>query len=430
VNWKKHGYRVGAHLFEDDAIPAAGANYEQFVAEARKHIEPWLSAVFQAEHFNVLIGSGFTTAIAFAAGGTATGMSKVAFGSSYDAKIDAHATASATKMGRGAANIEDQFRSALAVYDGLLVTDAAAAEAFKKLMDAQLSAFLKSLLETEQKIANGSADAVLAAQALLQSFLLSCASRTASRERLHIFTTNYDRVIEHGCDLAGLRIIDRFVGAMNPLFRSTRVEVDVHYNPPGIRGEPRFMEGVIRLTKLHGSLDWQYDPKLRIIRRLGIPFAAPSDHTDLPKEPIDTVMIYPNPAKDVETTAYPYAELFRDMAAATCRPNAVVVSYGYGFGDDHVNRILLDMLSIPSTHMVIIAFGVDERLKAFCARVREAQVSLLIGPHLASLENLVHSYLPKPALDYVTGRLTDLLRHRPGTPSPTGSAASPATPGI
>ncbi|MEY9161645.1 SIR2 family protein [Bradyrhizobium japonicum] len=427
MEWKKHCYRVGAQEFEADAVPTPGPDYDQFVSDARKAIEPWLSAVFQAEHLNLLIGSGFTTAIAYAAGGSATGMSKVTFGSAHDAEIDAHAAASAKKMGRGSANIEDQFRSALAVYEGLLVIDESAAKALKKQLDIQLLAFLKSLLESERQIAAATIPEKLRlAQTLLQSFLLSCASRTASRERLHVFTTNYDRVIEHGCDLAGLRIIDRFVGALNPLFRSSRVEVDIHYNPPGIRGEPRFMEGVVRLTKLHGSLDWSYDSDLGTIRRLGIPFAAPSDHTDLPKEPIDTVMIYPNPAKDVETTAYPYAELFRDMAAATCRPNSVIVTYGYGFGDDHVNRILLDMLTIPSTHIVIIAFGVDDRLKAFCARAREAQVSLLLGSHFASLEILVQNYFPKPALDYITGRLTDVLRHRPAATSPGAAMATPA----
>jgi SIR2-like domain len=383
--------------------------------------------VFQSEHFNLLIGSGFTTAVALTAGGGATGMGKVVFGSAYDAQMDTHAAASAKKMGRGSANIEDQFRSALAVYEGLLVTDSDAAKALKAKMDAQLLVFLKSLLESERQIKEATSPEMLQlAQTLLQSFLLSCASRTASRERLHIFTTNYDRLIEHGCDLAGLRIIDRFVGAMNPLFRSTRVEVDVHYNPPGIRGEPRFMEGVVRLTKLHGSLDWHYDTALRTIRKLGIAFAAPSDHTDLPKAPIDTVMIYPNPAKDVETTAYPYAELFRDMAAATCRPNSVIVTYGYGFGDDHVNRILLDMLAIPSTHIVIIAYSVDDRVKAFCARAREAQVSLLVGPHFASLETLVQHYFPKPALDYITSRLTDVLRHRP-TPAPAAPPPGPVS---
>jgi hypothetical protein len=62
-----------------------------------------------------------------------------------------------------------------------------------------------------------------AAQGALQSFLLSFASRAASRERLHVFTTNYDRLIEHGCDFAGLRIIDRFVGALNPVFRASKL---------------------------------------------------------------------------------------------------------------------------------------------------------------------------------------------------------------
>ena len=136
-------------------------------------------------------------------------------------------------------------------------------------------------------------------------------------------------------------------------------------------------------------------------------------------------MIYPNPAKDVETTQYPYAELFRDLAAAVCRPNAVVVTYGYGFGDDHVNRVLLDMLTIPSTHLVIVTYEADDRLKAFLVKTRDAQVSLLIGPHFADLATLIEQYLPKPALDYISGRMTDLLRHRPPDPK-SGDPLSPA----
>jgi hypothetical protein len=185
-------------------------------------------------------------------------------------------------------------------------------------------------------------------------------------------------------------------------------------------------EGVIRLTKLHGSLDWFFDKGERRIYRKGIPFGAPADHTDIPKKPVDTVMIYPNPAKDVETTQYPYAELFRDFAAAACRPNAVVVTYGYGFGDDHVNRVLLDMLTIPSTHLVIMAYSADDRLKAFIEKTRDAQVSLLIGPHFSDLATLVASYLPKPALDYISGRMTELLKHRPGDP-PAAPPPAPTT---
>lgn len=428
MDWKKHCYRVGSHSDSRDELPAE-PELDSFISASRKRIEPWLSAVFQAEHLNLLLGSGFTTAIGSVAGNLATSMAKVKFGTEYDAAIDAYADAGAKAMKRGSANIEDQFRSALALLEGLTVIDAAKAANLKNALDKQMSTFLASLLKTESGIASGKDQSSREnAEAALQSLLLSFASRATSRERLHIFTLNYDRLIEHGCDLAGLRIIDRFVGALNPIFRASRIEVDVHYNPPGIRGEPRFMEGVIRLTKLHGSLDWFFDKDEGRIHRKGIPFAAPPEHTDVPKKPVDTVMIYPNAAKDVETTQYPYAELFRDFAAAVCRPNAVVVTYGYGFGDDHVNRVLLDMLTIPSTHLVIIAYEADERLKWFCAKTRDAQVSLLVGSHFADLTTSVENYLPKPALDHITQRMTELMKHRPEEGRPEDPPATATAP--
>lgn len=423
----KHAYRVGSHAYSWADLPDSSDDLDRFVASARKHIEPWLSAVFQAEHLNLLIGSGFTNAISYIAEASSAGMGTVEFGSEYDESIDEFATKEAAAMGRGEANIEDQFRSALLVHEGLKVIDPGKAATLRALMDARLAEFLKSILETETALKNANAEKRAHAENALQSFLLSFASRAASRERLHVFTTNYDRLIEHGCDLAGLRIIDRFVGALTPVFRSARIEVDVHYNPPGIRGEPRFMEGVLRLTKLHGSLDWRYDKSARKLTKCGIPFGAPGDHTDLPSDPVETVMIYPNPAKDVETTQYPYADLFRDLAASTCRPNAVLVCYGYGFGDDHINRVLLDMLTIPSTHLVVISYGADDRLKSFLSKTRSAQVSLLVGPHFGDLQNLIENYLPKPTLDYITGRMTELLKKRPGDTGNGDAGSAPET---
>jgi hypothetical protein len=430
MNWKPHGYRVGTsqEWFEEGALPIDAEALDAFARKMRKRIEPWLSAVFQSEHLNLLVGSGFTIAIGHVAGASATDMSTVALGTKHDAAIQAHATASAKRMGRGEPNIEDQFRSALALLDGFdVIGDSAAGDRdeLKAALDNQLRTFLTSLLKTEAGIATGTTEAARnEAAAHLQSFLLSFASRAASRERLHLFTINYERLIEHGCDMAGLRTIDRFVGALNPVFRSSRVEVDLHYNPPGIRGEPRFMEGVIRFTKLHGSLDWYLDSADRRIRRHGIPFGT-SAQSDIPKDPTDTVMVYPNAAKDVETTEYPYAELFRDFAASLCRPNSALVTYGYGFGDDHINRVLTDMLTIPSTHLVILAYRVDDRLKGFCEKVsRQAQISLLVGPHFADIRNLIEYYLPKPALDYITGRVAELMKRRPDERPETDEAVA------
>uniref|UniRef100_E6PY17 Uncharacterized protein n=1 Tax=mine drainage metagenome TaxID=410659 RepID=E6PY17_9ZZZZ len=247
--------------------------------------------------------------------------------------------------------------------------------------------------------------------------------RHYTRDRLHLFTTNYDRLIEFGAELAGIRLIDRFVGSLSPLFRASRLDIDLHYNPPGIRGEPRYLEGVARFTKLHGSLDWVDDD--RQVRRIALPFGAKEPKPYLP-DGVPNVLIYPNDAKDRETTDYPYVELHRDFAAAVCRPNSVLVTYGYSFGDDHINRVIRDMLSIPSTHLVILNHGdTGGRLTRFYRdSKRGSQISLLVGSHFGELANLVDYYLPKPAIDRASIRMAELLRARGMTDKQKGEAAT------
>lgn len=413
MDLKRHGYTAGSNSEWLDELPE-DEELAALTKKARRHIEPWLSAVFQAEHLNLLVGAGFSMALSELAEVDSAGMGYEDLGTKYDEKIRAHAAKSAAEMGRGNPNVEDQIRSVLVLVEALTLMESATnSAALKTALDARLKLFLQAVLTMEQGIAEAGDEEWIAAVSVLQSFILSFASRSSSRERLHIFTTNYDRLIEYGCDLAGLRTIDRFVGALEPVFRSSRLDIDYHYNPPGIRGEPRFMEGVVRLSKLHGSLDWHLDPRTRRIVRRGIAFGAGADHPSIPDSPVDTVMIYPNASKDVETSAYPYAELFRDFAASLCRPNAALVVYGYGFGDSHINRVLADMLSLPSTHIVIFAYAVDDRLSSFLAQLaRPAQITLLVGSHFSNIGQIVEHYLPKPAIDQVSARVADLLKNR------------------
>ena len=214
--------------------------------------------------------------------------------------------------------------------------------------------------------------------------------------------------------MAGLRLIDRFVGAMEPEFRSSRLHVDMHYTSPSTRAEPRHLEGVVRFTKLHGSLDWRYEKKR--MYRISLPFGADVTHPGVPAAgKAKSAIIYPNATKDSETTAYPYADLFRDFSAAICQPNSVLVTYGYGYGDDHINRIIADMLTIPSTHLVVIAWSEKphERIALFLDQVgHEQQRTLLLGTHFGDIQNLVSHYLPKPAIDPLMSRMGELLERR------------------
>ena len=436
-----HIARAGDHRFEKDEDPDPQYHREQ--------IGPWLSALFQAEHLNLLVGSGFTIALARAADVSPVDMRVVEIGSEHADRVAQSAAASAKHLGRDEPNIEDQTRAILELIGGLNVfasasdqngePDATSQSAARLLtiwrseLDKTLSSFLQGILETERGIHSilvaADDDKAARLRHLLAGFLLPFGSRTATRERTHIFTLNYDRLIEYGCDLLGLRMVDRFVGTLAPVFHSSRLGVDLHYNPPGIRGEPRYLEGVVRFTKLHGSIDWQCEggPSGSLeVQRRAVPFGAPNDHQELPSKPGQQLLIYPNAAKDIETLEFPYAELFRDFAAATCQPNAVVVTYGYGFGDDHVNRVLRDMLSIPSTHLVIISFDdASGRLPAFCETIgHEAQITLLVGPHFAELGTLVEYYLPKPAIDRTTSRMVELLRKHTRPVDPTQTAQS------
>lgn len=406
----------------------------------RSRIEPWLTALVQSEHLSVLVGSGLTHAVhRLGTGEALPGMSAVTF-QNLNAEITSEVKRAASAAGRETGNFEDQIRVANELLRGLEILAAEKeddseekkqVEALQSDLKRVLEAFAKSILLGEISLAKAEATQREEAFNYLISFLMSFASRAGTRERLQLFTTNYDRFIEAGADAAGLRLIDRFVGTLAPVFRAARLDVDLHYNPPGIRGEPRYLEGVARFTKLHGSVDWLANDGT--IRRIGLPFgtedvapflAAPGltglDATGL--------MIYPNAAKDRETTAYPYVELFRDFAASICRPNSTVVCYGYSFGDEHINRVIEDMLTIPSAHLVIIAHGdpLGRIMRTYERLGRHAQITLLIGDHLGDLQALVDHYLPKPAIDRTTFRMAELLKARWGTePRLVGDAETP-----
>lgn len=394
----------------------------------RPRIEPWLTALVQSEHLSLLVGSGLTHAVHFIAKGeVAPGMSTVPF-AVYNDEISADAKRSAKAAGREDGNIEDQIRAANELLRGLeilVATKPAKADehtqvsALISAIEEVLGDFASAILKAERNLASAPTDKREQAFNYLLSFLMSFASRSGTRERLQLFTTNYDRYVEAGADVAGLRLIDRFVGSLAPVFRASRLDIDLHYNPPGIRGEPRYLEGVARFTKLHGSVDWVDCGGA--IRLIGLPFGAPDVQPFLSAQGLDgadalRLMIYPNAAKDRETAAYPYVELFRDFAAAICRPNSTVVCYGYSFGDEHINRVIEDMLTIPSSHLVVIARGdpLGRIMRTFDLLGRHAQITVLIGDHLGDLQTLVDHYLPKPAIDRTTFRMAELLRARWG----------------
>lgn len=406
---------------------------EEFGPEKlRERIEPWLTALVQSEHLSLLVGSGLTHAVHYLATNEAlAGMRTITF-KTFMRQIETEANRTANAAGRECANFEDQLRVANELLRGLEIivstetedaSERQQIEGLRQELTEAIRSFATSILEAERNLSSAPDEKRENAFNYLVSFLVSFASRSGTRDRLHLFTTNYDRYIEAGADVAGLRLIDRFVGTLAPVFRASRLDVDLHYNPPGIRGEPRYLEGVARFTKLHGSIDWVDCHKA--IRRFGLPFGAKDIHPYLCAPGLEgahpmKLMIYPNAAKDRETAEYPYVELFRDFAAAICRPNSTLITYGYSFGDEHINRVIEDMLTIPSAHLVIISYSDPLRriMRLYEKLGRPGQMTLLLGNHLGDLKALVDHYLPKAAIDRTTFRMAELLRKRFGAQPP------------
>lgn len=379
-------------------------------------IEPWLTALFQSEHLSLLLGSGLSVAMDVIAGTGGQSMDVSPFVSFPD---EIEKMAGSLAKNRGKPNCEDRFRVASELIQGLRIQGDTRVHALETELADRKRELVEGVLRGERNLALADENLRNRAWNTLVAFLMSFASRTGTRDRLGIFTTNYDRIVEEAADLAGLHLLDRFTGMLSPVFRASRLNLDMHYNPPGIRGEPRYLEGVARYTKLHGSLDWVQSGQL--IRRIGLPFGAESVEPYLKAPGLSSddaafgSLIYPTSAKDRETAEYPFVDLFRDFAAAVCQPNGTVVTYGYGFGDDHINRVLEDMLTIPSTHLVIISFDdADGRIERFWDRNlgRYDQITLLVGNDLGDLEKLTRDFLPKSAIDFVSSRMSDLLSVR------------------
>lgn len=196
--------------------------------------------IFQSERLNLLVGAGLTSALAHAAGaktGAAgmTGMITTSDRALNEALEDA-AKESASRALRG--GDEDRLRVALATLPGLRLIGDCRADELDEAIGTALRALAGQIAESEHAILHG---ATWGTAKPLSGFLRSFASRVPTRDRLHVFTTNYDRVLEWGAEQSGLRVrrvVDRFVGTLRPVFVRPDWRLTTTTRPRGASGNP------------------------------------------------------------------------------------------------------------------------------------------------------------------------------------------------
>lgn len=168
--------------------------------------------------------------------------------------------------------------------------------------------------------------------------------RKNRRSPINIFTTNYDLYTERALDELGFFYNNGFTGTyerkFNPISYNYAFVENMNLNSDVWDRISNFYN----LYKIHGSINW--------VNKDSVVIEKPVENiTD------ETVMIYPTPLKDRTTLMTPYSDLMRNMQQCLMKNNSILITLGYSFSDDHINRIILNMLSVPSFRLVILGSG-------------------------------------------------------------------------
>lgn len=176
-------------------------------------------------------------------------------------------------------------------------------------------------------------------------------SKITQRSRkspISVFTTNYDLFNEMALDELGFPYNDGFSGTYRRRFNPVSYNYMYVENMNLNRDVWERVASFFNLVKLHGSISW--------VKRDGEIWEQ--DYKNIGQN--ETVMIYPTPLKDRSTLMTPYSDLFRAMENRIVQKNSTLIVLGYSFSDDHINRVILNGLSVPSFRLVV--FGKSDNI--------------------------------------------------------------------
>jgi hypothetical protein len=195
------------------------------------------------------------------------------------------------------------------------------------------------------------------------AFLAKLAARDSNLGRAHLFTLNYDTLIEQALELLGIQYFDGFTGRADARFDPSVYGLDVYYPGEIAEGRVRRFDKFLHLYKLHGSIHWHVrngelrarHPDLEPFASYsGLEAAAKADALSKLAPELSSVGILPTANKFVQTLTMPYAHLFRSFQIRLSAPQTFLLVLGYGFGDDHITQVIETALMNPSLVMLVV----------------------------------------------------------------------------
>jgi hypothetical protein len=174
-----------------------------------------------------------------------------------------------------------------------------------------------------------------------ETFIHRLSRRRSRDRRLKLFTTNYDLCFERAISAIGGVAIDGFSFMVPRRYDPRYFDYDIVRRPRSGESNGNFLEGVVLLHKLHGSVNWE--------RRDDGVF-----ETSCPS-PENACLIYPASGKYQQSYSQPYLESISQYLAALREPNTCVLVVGFGFNDDHLSEPLIAAVrSNPHLRLIVV----------------------------------------------------------------------------
>jgi len=239
---------------------------------------------------------------------------------------------------------------------------------------------------------------------LYESFYRKLMFRDRLLPRPWVFTTNYDLFNETAMDRLGLPYANGFSGVVERRFNPATFRYALAEQLDLTNRKWSAVDGFIYLGKLHGSISWTEDNH-------GL---FPIREIPASQDP-GKVMIYPTPAKQNATLASPYADLFREFQSRIVREQSVLFTMGYAFGDEHINNIIYQALTVPTFRLVIFADPALPGEIAKLCNLNDPRIWIIggDGPEKGRkahyFDTIVHEFMPQHATEQINDAVRKVL---------------------
>lgn len=257
---------------------------------------------------------------------------------------------------------------------------------------------------------------------LYRDFYRKLVYRDRSLPRPWVFTTNYDLFSEWALDGLGISFCNGFSGVIQRTFNPASFKYALAEQLDVASKKWTAVDNHVYLCKLHGSVNWRQDAAAGIhgIREVQEPTVNSAGE----------VMIFPTPMKQHATIASPYTDLFREFQSRIVREQTVLVTLGYGFGDDHIDAIIHQALTVPTFRLVVFGTSGTDSFKKLQA-LEDPRIWIISGDDLDGrpvhfFNHVVENFLPElpgARIDDSVKRVADLIRKGLEAPTAPGAPA-------